>query len=129
MTELNLNVKTQTIGGIYIEDLVKQFGWRIRKAVLYEDGVPKGLIGVEIIKLIRWWKFWNRDIKAAYLRYTGIIWVPWTIKLVNPTIIEKHQGVDWETELQGLKPMTDNPLIDLYKPNHQQRINEDDEKS
>jgi hypothetical protein len=157
MIEIDLQLVTKQIGGITITDMVKTFGWRIKRAVYYDkDGKPEGLISEKMVKLMRWWKFWNNDIKKAYKRYTGLILVPWTIKYGNPEVFgdddiirqyhDKPINPDfystlnltgeldhpdapspWEKHLEGLKPMDEDcPIIKLITPNENQKIEEDD---
>jgi len=96
MKELDLQIVTKQVGGLLVDDMIKMFGWRIKRAVYYtEDGKPDGLISVKMVKLMRWWKFWNNDIKKAYKRYTGMILVPWTVETREPETMY-GEDIDWE---------------------------------
>jgi hypothetical protein len=93
MIEIKLTAKTIKIATT-IDDMVKKFGWRIHKAITYENGKPYGLKSVEMVKLTRWWKFWNNDIKKAYKNYQGYLYVPWVIKLGKPEVYS-NPDIDW----------------------------------
>jgi hypothetical protein len=108
MVEINLNLETRYVGGMSINDMVNQFGWRIRKAVVYEHDKPVGLSSIKMVKLMRWWKSWNKDIRKAYKDYTGLLYVPWTIEYEPITDMYYNADIDWnkleEEVLKGYPP-------------------------
>ena len=138
MKEIDLQLITKHVGGLTINDMVKEFGWRIKRAVYYdEDGNPKGLISVKMVKLMRWWKFWNKDIRIAYKKYTGLILVPWTVVYGVPEVY-CDDSIDWNEmrkilldemkkysdvtvdpkfyeKMDGSNPIKDCPIINIKK--------------
>jgi len=92
---INLELETRKIGQYNIYDIQRLFGNRIKDCICSDGkGGSSGLIGKEIIKKIKWWKFWNRDIRKAYLKYYGYIWMPWIIAEYHPTKISMSRYSD-----------------------------------
>lgn len=94
--EINIKTQTKPIGGIGIEDMKKMFGKRIEKAIYTSEVNKNGrcytaLIGKEMAKICKWWKFWNRDIAKAYKNYQGMILAPYIIQMDN-TITLSHSA-------------------------------------
>lgn len=117
MIEVDLHTETRYVGGITIDDMVKTFGRRIKRAVYYDEkGKPEGLISVRMVKLMRWWKFWNKDIRIAYDKYTGLILVPWTIEYGEPEI-HYNANIDWESlEKEELQRYLSDTVNENYSP-------------
>lgn len=84
-----------------IEDLIALFGPRIKRAIYFNGEIPESIISTEIYKICRWWKFWNRDIKRAYTRYSGMILFPWTTSQM--THLSSYESLSEEKSQEIIK--------------------------
>jgi hypothetical protein len=69
--EINIELTSVTVSGYTIEDMMQMFGYRIQNAIFSDKKGTHGLVHKVMAKKIRWWKFWNRDIRKAYKKYMG----------------------------------------------------------
>jgi predicted nucleic-acid-binding Zn-ribbon protein len=60
--------------GYTFEDLIRKFGYRIKDAIRTPLYGETGLDDQTMRKKTKWWKFWNRDIREAYIWYTGQVY-------------------------------------------------------
>jgi hypothetical protein len=94
MNEINVELNSRKIGEYNIEDMIKMFGDRIKNVVfVWEDG-NKGIDAKKMVKIIRNWKFWNKDIRLAYKNYYGLILAPFLI--IERPIIKPIYNIDNE---------------------------------
>jgi hypothetical protein len=70
-----------------IDEMISMFGDRIKSAVFKWDDGSKGIDAKKMGKLIKKWKFWNKDIREAYKNYYGIILAPYIIVNKPPVIM------------------------------------------
>lgn len=118
--EVTLNLKTKKVppnDSYSIDDMERMFGKRIKKAINTDvdssGRMYKGIITKEMAKICKPWKFWNRDIRRAYKRYTGIMIVPWIIVETPPVI----DYISPETEEYLKKQIDFNKYAEKYMGN------------
>lgn len=92
--EIKLEITTKKVPDddrYTIEDIVKLFGNRIKKAIVEEKNknnhIYCGLKSKEMSKICKRWKFWNRDIRRAWKKYFGNIFVPYVIVNKPPVVV------------------------------------------
>lgn len=78
-----------------IEDIMQMFGYRIQDAIRTNSLGESGLDEDTMRNKLKWWKFWNRDIKKAYKCYNGKTFDNWTILLDENKKFRNAELHDW----------------------------------
>ena len=69
--------------GYTFDDMTQKFGYRIQDAIRTPLYGQTGLDDQTMKNKTKWWKFWNRDLREAYVRYTGQVYNDEDIKFSN----------------------------------------------
>jgi len=91
--EINLKLETKKIpsdNNLTLEQMKEMFGWRIRRALIQENKnkhIYGGLSHKKMLRLCKKWKFWNNDIRKAYKRYVGYMYMPYVITYGIPIVL------------------------------------------
>lgn len=90
--------------GYSIEDLVQKFGYRIQDAIRTNGFGESGLHEDVMRNKLKWWKFRNRDLRKAYMWYTGKIYNDYNILFEYPKHKDSHQTVPASDDSPTLAP-------------------------
>src|ERR1035437_1467381 len=76
-----------------IDDMISMFGDRIKNVTVKFTDNSMGIDTKKIAKLIKKWKFWNKDIRKAYKKYYGMILAPYIIVNEPPILITDEHNL------------------------------------